>query len=291
MFNPHLSGEGIYGQITYPKLASPKLNGVRGIVQEMQLVARSLKAIPNDHTRNRFEHSYLNDFDGELVVGPFGAPDVFTTSTSGVMTKKGEPEVLWYVFDCYHPTAPFETRIEMLRERYNDNPHEHVRLVPHRMVHSDEEVEQFKNEMIALGYEGLVLRDPRAKYKQGRSTDLEGSFLRIVPWHAGEVIILGVEEGQINQNESKVNELGYLKKSSHKANKVGSGQAGSFQVRDIKTLAEFSMAVPSDALQKHVWANKDEYIGKLAKYLYKDPVKGVIPRFPQYQGLRSPLDM
>lgn len=291
-FKPHLAGEGVYTQISYPKLASPKLNGVRGLVQGGRLYARSLKLIPNLYTNARFSQDSLEGYDGELVVGDFGARNVFTTSTSALMSFNGNPDAKLYVFDRYHPTLSFEDRIKELHEHYKTNDEKaNVILVPHKMVHSDAEVDAYMLEMLALGYEGLVLRDPKAKYKQGRSTDLEGSFLRIVPWHSSEVEILGISEGQINNNESVVNELGNLRKSSNKENVVGSGRAGSFQVRDLKTNALFSMAVPAVELQTDVWLNQSKYIGAIAKYNYKDPVKGDIPRFPQYQGLRSPLDM
>lgn len=175
--------------------------------------------------------------------------------------------------------------------RYQDNPHPAVRLVEHRLVFNDLEMKTFADQMIKEGYEGLVLRDPEARYKQGRSTDQEGSFLRFVPWHSGEAIILGVSEGYINLNESKVNELGNLKKSSHKENKVPSGRAGTSQVMDLKTNVEFSMLVPTVALQEAVWSDPKAFIGKIAKYNYKDSIKGNMPRFAQYQGLRAKIDM
>lgn len=113
-FKPHLAGEGILGEIAYPKLASPKLNGVRGIVQDSTLYARSLKEIPNRFTSALFSRPELEGYDGELVVGPFHDKDVFTTSTSGVMSVAGNPAVLFYAFDVFHPTMPFHERIELL---------------------------------------------------------------------------------------------------------------------------------------------------------------------------------
>lgn len=290
LFRPHLSGEGEIGNITYPKLVSPKINGVRGINQDGTLYARSLKQIPNKHTSTKFRGLDYDGFDGELYVGNISDKNVFTNTTSAVMSIAGEPDTFWGVFDAYHPTLPFYRRIEELAKRHDASMHS-VLLLPHVQVNNDTELQGLAAICTAEGYEGLVLRDPEARYKQGRSSDAEGSFLRFVPWHSGEVEILEIAEGQRNNNESVENELGYLKKSSAKSNVVGSGQAGSFKVRDIQTDAIFSMSVPTFELQRHVWANPKLYIGKIAKYSYKDGVKGNIPRFPQYQGLRSPLDM
>lgn len=297
LVNPMLAAEGVLGQMTYPKLASPKFNGVRGGVQNGLLYARSLKLIPNLHVRRLYSNPLLNGVNGELVVGDFADEEVFVKSTSGVMGEDGVPDVRFYGFDWYHPILSFKYRIQKLEEivhRYEEARTDGglVVHIPHRTVHSDKEVEVFANEMLDLGYEGLVLRDPAAPYKKGRSTANEGGFLRFCPWLRSEAVILGVEEGMENKNESVVNELGYKKKASHKENKVGIGAAGAMKVRDVKTNIVFNMPVPGVALGKDMWDTLDRYVGKLAKYKFKPPVKkGGKPRFPQYEGLRSELDM
>ena len=116
--------------------------------------------------------------------------------------------------------------------------------------------------------------------------------MRYCPWLRSEATILSIHEGEVNNNPSLKNELGYLRKSSHKENKVGSGQAGSVYCRDIKTGVEFSMLVPTDKLQKYMWSNRGEFINKMVKYKHKPAViVGGKPRFPVFEGLRSPEDM
>jgi len=47
-----------------------------------------------------------------------------------------------------------------------------------------------------------------------------------------------------------------------------------------------------DELQKRVWSFQEQYIGQIAHYKFKPPVKaGGKPRFSQYEGLRHPDDM
>lgn len=293
-FNPHLAGEAVLGKIEYPKVALPKFNGVRGLNQIGELVARSLKPIPNLYTRKKFSGTHLHGLDGELVVGLFDDEEVFTKSTSGVMSKDGLPDVKWHIFDVFHETMPYIERLALAEEMVRHACHTGIVMVESKLVYSDAEMVEYSEWALGLGFEGLVLRDPDAKYKQGRSTDKEGSFLRFCPWHRSEAYILAIEEGQINLNESKKNELGYLKKSSHKANKVGSGQAGAITVRDCKSglASVFNMPVPTDKLQKEMWAHPEKFIGKICKYKFKPSVKiGGKPRFSQYEGLRAPEDM
>lgn len=291
-FKPMLAAEGELGKIKYPKIALPKLNGVRGCNQKGHLLARSLKPIPNLYTRKLFSIPELTNFDGELVVGDFAHEEVFSISTSGVMSKDGTPDVVWHLFDVFHPSLPFYRRLEDLYDMVKGSSIERIVAVESKVVNSDAELQAYADWALAQGYEGLVLRDPMAAYKNGRSTQNEGGFLRFCPWLRSEAIILDIIEGQVNQNESVRNELGYLKKSSRKENLVGSGQAGSVRVRDLVTGIEFNMPVPTDKLQKEMWANKAKYLNAIVKYKYKPAViVGGRPRFPQVEGLRSPLDM
>lgn len=291
-FKPMLAAEGEIGKIKYPKIALPKLNGVRGCNQKGQLLARSLKPIPNLHTRKLFSIPELTDFEGELVVGDFAHEEVFSISTSGVMSKDGTPDVIWHLFDVFHPTLPFYRRLEDLYGMMKDTTIQRIAAVESKVVNSDAELQAYADWALAQGYEGLVLRDPMAAYKNGRSTQNEGGFMRFCPWLRSEAIILEIFEGQTNQNESVKNELGYLKKSTHKENMIGSGMAGSIRVRDLKTGIEFRMSGTTEAHLKDLWLNQHKYLGKIVKYKFKPAVIiGGKPRFAQWEGLRDPLDM
>lgn len=275
----------------------PKLNGVRGAVQEAHLISRQLKPIPNNYVRGLYSVEELSGIEGELVVGLFSDPNVFTNSTSGVMSEDGTPDVVLYCFDFFHPTWSFEKRIQHVHALLGQFDDERLVPVPFYHVHSDADVARLGAQFVAEGYEGGVLRKASLTYKEGRSTLAEAGFMRWVPWHRSEAVILSIQEGKINKNESVRNELGYLEKSSHKANKVGSGRAGSVTVRDRYTGIEFNMTVPSVALQEDVMAHPEKYLNKVVKYKFKSPVKvGGKPRFPiwdsvQWEGLRHPDDM
>jgi DNA ligase-1 len=288
---PMLADEGVLGQIKYPKMASAKLNGVRGLNDEGVLLARSLKPIPNKYVQGLFGKIAYTGFDGELVVGQFNHPRVFSNSTSGVMTIEGIPEVTWYVFD-YHTKndLPFIQRVEYLQSLVEDLDCPEIIAVPHRMIFSDEELLAFEAEVLLLGYEGVVLRDPQGLYKFGRSTALEGGFLRYVPWKFGEAILLEVLEGTHNANPATVNELGRTTRSTHKENIVPTGTAGSARVRDMITGVEFKVSLGTEEECAWLWKYREEVKGNIVKYKYKDSVKDK-PRFPQWEGFRDRLDM
>lgn len=295
MFKPMLAAEAVKGNINYGKngmVALPKLNGVRGANQAGSMYARSLKPIPNNFTRELFFGPEYANLEGELVVGAFDDEEVFSASTSGVMTLAGKPEVMWHVFDVYHPTMAFIDRLKLAHRIVEDVQHPNMAAVPFRVIHSDDELQIYADEALRQGYEGLVLRDPNATYKEGRSTALEGGFMRFCPWLRSEAIILGIVERMENKNPANKNELGRLMRSSHKANMVGLGRAGAAQCRDLGTGIEFSMTIPTDKLQKIVWDNPEGFLQKPVKYKFKPPViKNGKPRFPQWEGLRADEDM
>lgn len=291
-WKPNLAAEGVIGLIKYPRIALIKLNGVRGLNQGGKLVARSLKPIPNKHVSALFSTMELDGFDGELTVGDPLHEEVFSFTSSALRSVNGTPDATWWLFDMFHPTAKYAERLVMLEERFHRAENESIGLIAWKLVHNDDEMQAYADECLAEGAEGIVLRDPNALYKQGRSTQEEGGFLRFCPWLRSEAVVIKVHEGQINQNESKVNELGYLKKQTLKENMVGSGQAGSWTVRDIATGIDFNMPVPTDAFQKKVWEERASWPGRVVKYKFKPAVKvGGRPRFPQFEGERMREDM
>lgn len=293
LIKPMLAAEGVLGNITYPKLVSAKLNGVRGFNPSGSLVSRTLKPIPNLHTRAKFSGQAFAGLDGELVVGHFGDPSVFSRSTSGVMSHKGEPDVKWYVFDIIDTTLPFSERCKLLEKRVKALPAwMDVVLVPHRIINSDEELVAFHDECVELGYEGVVIRNMDDMYKLGRSTEKEQGFMRFVLWHRSECEILSVLEEKTNTNEATKNELGRTKRSSSKAGMVGSGTAGSALVRDIHTNQEFGVPLGTDEECEAVWSNIENFIGKIYTYKFRTPVKpGGLPRFPGLEGERHKDDL
>ena len=57
-------------KLKYPCIASPKLDGVRGLVSGGSVLSRSLKQIPNKFVQEMLGgYPPLDGFDGELIVG------------------------------------------------------------------------------------------------------------------------------------------------------------------------------------------------------------------------------
>lgn len=275
----------------FPLYASAKLDGIRGIVENGALLSRSGKKLPNRHLQAYFKaHPELNGLDGEIIVGEPNAKDVFRVTTSAVMSEDGEPDFIFYVFDdVTEPNQPYHVRqrIVMLKA---DNAR--VQVLDQVTVNNAEELREYEEKVLALGYEGLVLRAIDGRYKFGRSTTKEGLLLKLKRYEDDEAEVIGFTELMSNQNVAKEDAFGRTERSSHKDNMVPKNTLGALIVKDLKTKIEFQIGTGFDEqTRKEIWRNQNQLLGKIAKYKhFKVGVKDA-PRFPVFIGWRDKIDM
>ena len=284
-FKPMLASPFDEALLKFPVLASPKLDGVRAIVRDGVVLSRALKPIPNKWVQQRFSH--LEHFDGELIVGASNHPDVLRTTTSGVMRVEGEPDVSFHVFDHVENHARLYTvRYDLLEEDTEIN----VFVVPQHELMNTFELNAFEHEVLAEGYEGVMLRRPDTPYKFGRSTAREGYLLKVKRFHDAEFEIVGFEEEMFNANEATTSELGRTKRSSHKANKVPKGRLGALVLKYGDTTFNCGTGF-NDAERERIWAERESYLGMFAKIKYFAHGIKDVPKLPSFLGIRDVRDM
>ena len=284
-FKPMLASPFDEALLKFPVLASPKLDGVRAIVRDGVVLSRALKPIPNKWVQQRFSH--LEHFDGELIVGASNHPDVLRTTTSGVMRVEGEPDVSFHVFDHVENHARLYTvRYDLLEEDTEIN----VFVVPQHELMNTFELNAFEHEVLAEGYEGVMLRHPDAPYKFGRSTAREGYLLKVKRFHDAEFEIVGFEEEMFNANEATTSELGRTKRSSHKANKIPKGRLGALVLKYGDTTVNCGTGF-NDAERERIWTERERYLGQFAKIKYFAHGIKDVPKLPSFLGIRDVRDM
>lgn len=288
---PMLGTNAVLDKIKYPVFASPKLDGIRAIITDEGVLSRSGKLIPNLCVQAAFK-SYIG-FDGELIVGNPTAPDVFNKTTSGVMTKIGCPEVTLYVFDYWRGDLGIFNRYRYLINRgllpgyYMNN----VFLIEQIRIDTPEELAEFEAKQLEKGFEGIMIRNPEAPYKHGRSTVKEGGLLKIKRFTDSEAIVIGYEPYMRNNNEPVKDELGYTKRSTSIKNLEELPMLGNLIVEDA-TGTQFSIGSGfTQKMREELWEQKESLINKIIKYKHF-PI-GVIdkPRFPIFVGFRDKEDM
>ena len=282
-------------QLKYPLYASPKLDGVRGVVIDGVLHSRSLKTFPNAFVQERFSRREYSGLDGELILGSPTAKDVFRVTSGACQRHAGEPDMKFYVFDRFDHLGGFEDRfhsIPGLVDEHHDGGLPNVVYVEQMLVHTENSLLEYEGQCLAEGYEGLILRSPGGHYKFGRSTLKEGIMLKLKRFTDGEAEILEVIEEMENTNEKVTNELGRSKRSSHAIGMVPKGVAGGFRVRDIISGVVFDVGTGlTDADSAFFWANRSEAVGKILKYKSFEVGIKDKPRFPVFLGLRERWDL
>lgn len=291
VIKPMLAVEVDFNKLRYPIFTQPKLDGIRVIIKDGVVYSRSLKAIPNKHVQSLFGH--LHGADGELIVGDVTAHDVFQKTTSGVMSKEGEPDVTLYVFDMWNQTGKtYESRYNTLLEVICQQPH--VYDVPYSTIHTQKELLVYADTQISAGYEGIMLRNPNTTYKHGRSTTNTQELLKYKLFDDSEFKCIGIEELMHNENELKLDELGYAERSSCKDGLKPSGMLGALILK-WKDNETFKVGTGfTEQQRKDIFAEKDgdnSIIGKLVKVKYQASGMKDKPRFPSFVGVRSALDI
>ena len=286
---PLLAGEADLDKLNFPVVVSPKLDGVRALVHNGELLSRSLKKIPNKFIQSQLALPELEGVDGELIIGPPNANDTYNKTVSGVMRHEGEPNYKFYVFDFHNLNPlPFSERYKRLHIVVEEFPNIH--MVPHVVASDLDQLLKMEQTLLEKGYEGLMIRDPEGLYKYGRSTQREGILLKLKRFSDSEAIIIGFEERMHNANELKKNELGYADRSHSKSGMVPTDSLGALIVSDKGV--EFNIGTGFTEEQRQTyWRKKDKLLGQLVKYKYFSVGVKDAPRHPTFVGFRSELDL
>jgi DNA ligase-1 len=283
-------GESLAG-LRFPVIASPKIDGIRCLVIDEVPHSRSLKPIPNRHVAGLLRNSLLNCLDGELLIGD-GSD--FQSVTSGIMSRDGEPDFTYHVFDHFaSPNDPYEKRIGELHGVVSAAMRRlpFVRLVRTEFIRDLTELEDFTEKCLSEGYEGAMVRNPLGPYKFGRATFKEGYLTKVKPFEDDEATVVGFEEQLENRNESTTNELGRTARSSHQANLFPKGTLGAL-VLNHPAFGEFNIGTGFDsALRQKVWNNRSAYLGKQVKFRYQTAGMKDKPRIPSFKGFRHTDDL
>lgn len=278
-------------KIKYPVMASPKLDGIRALKVDGKLVSRTFKPIPNSYIRTIVEHVMPDGVDGELMVG-----DTFHESSSGVMTRDGQPNFRFAMFDYVSGDLKrcFSKRYQDLVDMMSRSSFEgkHFSIVEHKLVCCASDLLAYEEDMLSLGYEGVMLRSLDGPYKCGRSTMREGFLLKLKRFEDSEARIKGYEEQMHNTNEAKTDAFGKVERSQAQSGLVPKGVLGALIVEDLTSGVEFKIGTGfDDALRAKLWAERHTLVGKLVKYKYQPSGVKDAPRFPTLLGLRSPDDL
>ena len=282
----------------FPLLGSAKIDGIRCCTLpepgfKAAAKSRTNKLLPNLEILDLIDSIGIVGLDGELVSGNASDFGVYNRTQSTVMSiNKSAEAVMFHVFDFFggsHGHLPYIQRLEKADELVQS--HSRLVQVPHKLLSNLEELLSFELEILEAGYEGIMLRDPFGKYKNGRATYREGIIYKLKRFEQEEMLIVGVKERMHNTNVQETDERGYAKRSSAQDGLVPTGVVGKFLVtwRDMVLevgTGNFCMEELED-LFKH----PEKCIGKLLTVRYFSHGVKDKPRQPIAIGFRDKIDL
>lgn len=285
--------------------ASPKYDGIRFYVTDDGIPkSRSNKPIRNQQLIDFFAKNkdVIQWVDGEIIVGPPNASDVYLQTASFANSKsKTSDDVRLFLFDCLKDDLKGGPFIE--RVRYNEGVSTKMleRLIPESPISVScvsqvylgvDEIPEYERTILEIGYEGIMLRHPDRPYKSGRSTMKEQGLMKVKRFEDTEGLIVGFVERMENTNEKVVNELGRSSRSSAKAGKIPTGMLGAFVVSHPDWEETFEIGTGfNHALAKEVWDNQQNYINTLVKFKHFAIGAKDRPRHPVFLGFRDTDDI
>lgn len=252
------------------------------------VVSRALKPIPNHHIRKVVCHFAPLFSDGELILGPNAG---FFDVSSGIMSRNGQPDFRFMVFDKFeHSELPFMERRTMLEAEWgkqSDQPVDpYIQLAPCQIVSDFATLQKVEEESLDRGMEGLILRSPYQRYKYGRSTLYEAGMLKIKRFIDDEAIIIGFEEKMLNHNDPQINALGLQERKHGIDGKVPADTLGAFVCWHEK-FGTFNIGTGwPHRYGKYVWEHQSEFLNKYLTFTYQPHGIKEKPRCPRFKAIR-----
>ena len=285
-------------KVSYPTLATPKIDGIRAMKIDSNLVSRTLKPIGNSTMRAVLESLLPDNSDGEIVV-----EGTFQDVQHSVMTRvdsanfSGRFTYYWFDYVKDDTTKPYCERVVDMREYAQSHPemfsHPQATIVPlyPTSLHTVEDVVAYQAKALADKFEGVMLRKPSGAYKMGRATFRDGVLLKLKQFLDAEARVVGVQELKKNTNEKQTSLTGASQRSSKKDGLVPQNKLGSLLVVNAAG-QEFSIGSGfNDEQRRTLWARKEDLIGKRVTYRYFEVGVKDAPRFPTFLGFRHEDDM
>lgn len=280
MFKQPLLAESVEraNQYQFPCYVSEKLDGVRCLIGEGNMVTRSnhsfkpnmlqvFQALINYATEEGLildgEIYYPNDDFGKLM--SVVSSDVETIKASGMK---------FYCFDAVSvdewnsdkQTTPYRLRLERLIEFANKYHVDTLVVLPQHLMNNAEEVEAYYRQIKGQNGEGVMLRSPSSPYQFTRSK----SIVKYKVWLTCEAEVVSVHQQGCPVKYAEEVRIENGKQCGYKKT------AGSVTVRilpdqPLESGAYQNCTFTGDdgiRLRKEIWDNRDKVVGRIVEFQY-----------------------
>lgn len=195
-------------KVEYPVLVQPKIDDERCTATykngKFTLWTRARKQWTScPHIIKALEENFKGEdlraftIDGGLYRHRPKVPTAFEELQSAVRTKKpskASAKVSFYMYDVLDSknTVKAHIRLRILKRMFLFNVNEKLKIIQSKICNNEKEVEAYFKKCVKAGYEGIMIRDPKATYHHKRTKAL----LKYKKMKDAEFKIIGVEAGK-----------------------------------------------------------------------------------------------
>lgn len=277
-----------YRTLKFPMYASPKLDGVRMVVNREDFLSRSFKPLPCRDLRRRFMEVYMHALTNQVVFdGEMWAEGHEFSEISGSVRRVNDRLPDWieyWVFDFVEQSKwdcggekTFGMRIAGLRDLLVEKNWLRVRLVPQKLVRTVKEAEDVYKQYLEAGHEGMMLKDPYSGYKHGRATVREATFFKVKSWDEAMGKIVGFKRRRALAEEfltsdRGVDEMGRMKRTHRMEHYQDTDEFGSVELivlsgpfTGVNVFVTFAVGKwPEDCR----WDSREQYLDQIVMFEY-----------------------
>ena len=252
---------------------SYKVDGIRGRVEGGLVMSRKDKPVPSIYIHELASQLGIPEgFEFEMISGnPFEEP--FKRTVSAVMTQGDDPRYISFYFFDRISDKPFGERIKEVTKWVEETVDEDsmfiLKLLPSKICHSTEEIDEFYAKALEEGAEGIVIKRMDANYKFGRSTPSKQEMIKRKGIQDDTGIIVDIFPQQ-SDDDSRRGIAGSI---------LVKGPCGLFNIGTGFTFEEGS----------YLLEQRDRLIGCKVDYSFMGYGTDKKPRHPRYRGIRGDL--
>lgn len=275
----------------YPCLAAVKKDGVRGLYTDKMLSRQGHHLIGHDHLEAEIDQ-YGIFTDGEICV-----PGLEFDDASGrIRDKSPTPESVIWLFDAINIPGTKHERYRWLK--YNIKETNHVKVITHYIISSEDELMKFYKWAVSKGEEGIVYYNIDSLYEDKRSYD----WMRLVPIKKADCPVVGFYEGKgklenslggiiidFNGTEVRVGSGFPEKLNKNELNQIVSDYENNILLANNKKVSKgviYEISENIRKLRKFIWDNKEQYVGVIAEVEFKGITKYGSMRQPRFKRWR-----
>jgi DNA ligase-1 len=288
-------------KLRYPVLASVKLDGIRGIIKNGQMLTRKMESFKPMVLR-RFQRVIDAAAESDIVLDfEVWSPELsFTQISSAVSSAMLCEKLKLYIFDLVNVTewyrqksiwdedayayfTPFNARYVRYSAWSKNFDKSLVVPVKQHLCLCADDVRGLLDLALQENSEGLMLKSPVSFYLHGRSTEKQNIFYKLKKWVTQDAKIIGFKQktsltAKARETNTQRDVLGNLKRGHRKGDRVMVDEVGSVEIEliDDAVLPKGTrcfVGFTEDAynLRKAItWDNRNSYIGKHVEIIFQE---------------------